>query len=305
MKVEITKPLTLSDEQTSLLEMHSFLNIINVLVSVFYQMGSLLGDKKILAPSIQHCKEIVAALSDPRAAIETARTIETSKQLIRDNIHSVLEAHPDMRTSETMTAHTENIESIFNILDVRVREILAREQQPEMWVRHKIDELTANFTNVFAAIERNAQGRYRIVYNIAAKHSLDYFVNFSITSIDGDTIYMPAIFQDVMRDLIANARKYTDLGGSIITGLDDDGLDLSFVVEDNGRGIPTDQLEHVVDFGARAENVRDRETRGGGFGLTKAYFVTKQFDGRMWIDSELGRGTMITIHLPSQAQATH
>lgn len=37
---------------------------------------------------------------------------------------------------------------------------------------------------------------------------------------------------------------------------------------------------------------------GGGFGLTKAFFVTKRFQGRMWIRSAAGAGTRITIDLP-------
>ena len=114
---------------------------------------------------------------------------------------------------------------------------------------------------------------------------------------------MPAVLQDVMRDLILNARKYTNLGGTIIAGLVDDGTNLCFVVNDNGRGIPTDQIEQVVQYGQRARNVQDRETKGGGFGLTKAYYVTKQFGGRMWIESEEDRGTTITISIPSQSNA--
>ncbi|UCH62879.1 MAG: sensor histidine kinase [Fidelibacterota bacterium] len=303
MKVEITKALSLSDEQTSLLEMHSMLNIMNVLVGEFYQIGHLLGNKKLLKESISHCSEIVSALSDRRRAIERTNRIDTSKQLIRDNIRSVLDAKRELFDSEQIQEHTSNIESIFNILDVRVRELLARAKEPEMWIRHEIRTLTTDFINVFTAIERNAKGRYRIVYNIASKHSLDYFVNFNINSIDGDTIYIPAVLHDVMRDLIANARKYTDLGGTIIAGLDDDGEYLCYVVEDNGRGIPSTQIEQVVDYGVRAENVKDKETKGGGFGLTKAYFITRQFNGRMWIESEESQGTIITIHIPSRSRA--
>lgn len=304
MKIEITKDLSLSEEQTSLLDMHSFLNIMNVLISQFYQLGDYLGDRKLLHESVKHCGEIISALSDHKQALGRIRDIENCKQLIRDNVRVAIKERPDLHDSEQLQEHTANIESIFAVLDVRVREILARAQQPDLWVRHNISDLTSNFINLFTAVEQNARGRYRIVYNIASKHTLDYFVNFGITSIDGDTICMPPILQDVMRDLILNARKYTDLGGSIIAGLDDDGEWLSFVVEDTGKGIPADQIEQVVDYGTRARNVQDKETKGGGFGLTKAWFVTKQFGGRMWIESEEDKGTMVTLHIPSHAATT-
>ncbi|UCD37623.1 MAG: sensor histidine kinase [Fidelibacterota bacterium] len=301
MKIEITRDLSLSPEQTSLLDMHSFLNVMNVLISQFYQIGNFLGDRKLLKGSIEHCKEIIAAFSDPAHTLEHLGDVESSKEMIRDDIKGALDTRPDLRAAEELREYTTNIESIFAVLDVRVREILARAQQPDLWIRYQISDLTNNFINLFTAIERNARGRYHIVYNIASKHSLDYFVSFQISSIEGETIYIPAVFQDVMRDLIMNARKYTDLGGDIIAGLDDDGEQLCFVVEDTGRGIPGDQIEQVVDYGVRARNVMDKETKGGGFGLTKAYFVTKQFGGRMWIESDEDEGTIITITIPSRA----
>jgi signal transduction histidine kinase len=40
---------------------------------------------------------------------------------------------------------------------------------------------------------------------------------------------------------------------------------------------------------------------GGGFGLTKAFFVTKQFGGRFWIASRLGYGTQVRLWIPRPA----
>jgi signal transduction histidine kinase len=101
-----------------------------------------------------------------------------------------------------------------------------------------------------------------------------------------------------MRDLIANARKYTEPGGRISAGLWDDGNVLRLVVEDTGKGIPEDEMEEVVNFGYRGSNISDKETQGGGFGLTKAYINTRRFGGRMWIRSGNNSGTRITIEVP-------
>ena len=102
----------------------------------------------------------------------------------------------------------------------------------------------------------------------------------------------------MFRDLIANARKYTPPGGIINAGLRDDGKQITLVVEDNGMGIPTDEIEKVVDFGYRATNARDRRTCGDGFGMTKAYATVRRFNGRFWIKSSVGAGTKITIRIP-------
>jgi signal transduction histidine kinase len=113
-----------------------------------------------------------------------------------------------------------------------------------------------------------------------------------------DTIYMPPEIQDVMRDLIANARKYTDTGGRIDASLSQTETELELVIEDNGRGIPEDQIESTIDYGFRGTNVDDKKSYGGGFGLTKAYYITKRYGGRMWIESALEVGTKITIRIP-------
>ena len=113
---------------------------------------------------------------------------------------------------------------------------------------------------------------------------------------------MPPVFQDVMRDLLANARKYTPPGGVITAGLSDNGEGIRFVVKDTGMGIPESEIMKVVEFGYRATNAA-RPTRGGGFGLTKAFYITKTFGGRMWIESpvENGSGTRIEILIPRPA----
>jgi hypothetical protein len=44
-------------------------------------------------------------------------------------------------------------------------------------------------------------------------------------------------------------------------------------------GIDEEEISHIIEFGVRGSNVANRRTMGAGFGLTKAYFFTKQFGG--------------------------
>jgi signal transduction histidine kinase len=169
---------------------------------------------------------------------------------------------------------------------------------PERWGAFEIDRLRAEFGAVFSAIEKHSRGRYRILYNAARQEAADYYVDLKLEAESGTAIWMPPIFQDVMRDLVANARKYTSPGGHITAALYQDRAALRFVVADTGRGIPEAELAQVVQFGRRASNVGDVRTLGGGFGLTKAFLVTKRFGGRFWLASELGKGTRIRISIP-------
>lgn len=109
---------------------------------------------------------------------------------------------------------------------------------------------------------------------------------------------MPPVFIDVMRDLIANARKYTAPGGRINAGIWSSANELVLSVEDSGCGIPANEIERVIGFGRRGSNVTEQRTMGAGIGLTKAYYLTKKMQGRMWISSEEGQSTRVKITLP-------
>ena len=145
---------------------------------------------------------------------------------------------------------------------------------------------------------KNAKGKYRIIYEDTEQLPNDYLVHSNINSLDNTTIFCHDKVIDIMRDLMANARKYTPFGCQIDTILTETEKDISFEVKDNGHGIPQNEIDKVVEFGYRATNMRDKKTMGGGFGLTKAYYFVKYNDGRFWIDSELNKGTTIKFVIP-------
>lgn len=298
--MEITGDLSVTIDQETLLDMHSVLNVFNVIVAELTFLALEMNDPANLRQLQETAVETARSLHDPEKALSQVRNIENFIATVRSTIAAAVEAHPGAAENPAVIQGRENLESIFSILRVRAREIEARASSPDAWVRHEIDQLKTNFINVFSAIELNSHGAYRIIYNVAAHEERDYLVNFEITSVDGATITMPAIFQDVMRDLIANARKYTPPGGRIDAGLHASETELRFVVTDTGTGIPPEEIERVVYFGERGSNVLSHQTKGGGFGLTKAYYVTRRFGGRMWIESPVadGRGTRIEIRIP-------
>jgi len=298
--MEITGDLNVSMEERTLIDMHSVLNVLNVLIFEFSALSELLGGVSTIDGLHDRVVETAELLRDPE---EASRQVANVDRFITDAGNVIASATGGARhgVDPEVEAIVGNIRSIFSILEVRAAEIVARSEDPLAWVHHDVEKLKINFVTVLQAIERNSMGRYRIVYNLAEHETGYYMVTFDISSVAGATIAMPAVFQDVMRDLLANARKYTAPGGSITAGLHHSGDELRYVVSDTGVGIPPDELSQVVRFGHRGSNVTDRPTRGGGFGLTKAYYVTKLFGGRMWIDSPVigDVGTRIEIRIPA------
>ena len=298
VEIEITEPLDLTNQQLGLVDMHTFLNILNVLLGEMYLITMSVEDELILTRSLALAEELRRQLDARRFDQELADQLDATERVFKSEMEQVLEARPALGTDPDIEFSVKNIDSVFKVLRVRTAEHLERLRAPDAWVPHDIRALTDKFLNFLAAVERNSKGRYHIVFNIAEQEPQDYLVNLRIESKDGPMIVMPSVLQDVLRDLIANARKYTAPGGMIVAGLADNGAEIRLVVEDNGRGIPPDELGKVVAFGYRASNAKDVKTKGGGFGLTKACLTARQFGGRMWLRSGLGLGTRVTIAIP-------
>ncbi len=298
VEIEVTRKIDLTEQHVGVLDMHSFLNLFNVLLGELYLIAMDAGSGQPFPQTIALVEQVKALLEDRNQHQTLGLRLEEMPRLFETELKTFAEARPDLSDTPAMIESVANVRSVCNVMKVRVAEYLERIDQPDAWKIHRIATLRDNFCNFFAALERNSKGRFHIVFNIAAQEEGDYVVNLSIESREADTIAMPPVLQDVFRDLIANARKYTAPGGSITAGLKDDGEKILLAVSDNGLGIPVDEIEKVVEFGYRATNARDRRTQGGGFGLTKAYATAKRFKGRMWIKSNVGLGTKITIHIP-------
>lgn len=303
VELEIASIPPLSPGEASLVDMHSVLNVLNVLYGELYLLGDALGAEAALAPALTRCESIREDLTKPDAALHHAATIGDDATAILALVETTLRANPSAAAQPSVQESVGNIQSVFKVLAVRARELLARARAPGAWIDVSIEELRSDFRQVFAAIEKNSHGRYRIIYNLAQQEPADYYVDFSIESDNGRTVALPLLLKDVMRDLMANARKYTPLGGTINAGLYETADCLKFTVQDTGCGIPPAELETVVHYGKRGSNVAHLRTMGGGFGLTKAFLVTKQFGGRFWIKSELGVGTRIRIEIPRSRAA--
>ena len=119
----------------------------------------------------------------------------------------------------------------------------------------------------------------------------------------------PGLLRQVMQNLLDNAIKFTPPGGEITLGsrLVDDHVVLS--VQDNGSGIPEDQKQIMTDeFGRMSfEDAYETALVQPGFGLGLAFckLATDAMKGRIWVDSELGRGSTFSVAFPSRTEPVH
>lgn len=105
----------------------------------------------------------------------------------------------------------------------------------------------------------------------------------------------------VLSNLIGNALKLVPAGGVVTMSATDDGDAVRFTVADTGPGIDPEHLLRVFEpfwQGGRPDR------RGRGLGLTIARGIVEAHDGRIWLDSELGRGTTVSFTLPKASKPT-
>jgi PAS domain S-box-containing protein len=108
----------------------------------------------------------------------------------------------------------------------------------------------------------------------------------------------PQLMRQVIANLLSNAVKYTLPGGTIAVRLTRDGDRLCWAVRDSGIGVPRDAQERLFEKFFRADNVFAIETEGTGLGLYLVRLLVERFGGRVWCESEEGRGSTFLFTLP-------
>lgn len=111
-----------------------------------------------------------------------------------------------------------------------------------------------------------------------------------------------ARIQQVLVNLLGNARKHTPPGTTVTARVQRRGPWMCVDVEDNGQGIPPELLPHVFERFARGDSARSRATGSTGLGLAIVQAVAAAHGGAVTVDSVPGR-TVFTVHLPALVPA--
>ncbi|MCX7967650.1 MAG: HAMP domain-containing histidine kinase [Armatimonadetes bacterium] len=102
----------------------------------------------------------------------------------------------------------------------------------------------------------------------------------------------------VLVNLLSNALKYTPNGGTITLSVVMDGGWVHFSVKDQGPGIPKEYLERIFDRFVQVEARKAGAAVGTGLGLTFCKLAVEAHGGRIWVESEVGKGTTVHFVVP-------
>lgn len=108
----------------------------------------------------------------------------------------------------------------------------------------------------------------------------------------------PDRLRQVIINLVGNALKAGAKTVTLESTPQDNGQEVRLSIHDDGPGIPEEHLERLFDRFYRVEDSRSRDQGGAGLGLSIAKGIVDAHQGRIWLESELGKGTTVHVQLP-------
>lgn len=165
-----------------------------------------------------------------------------------------------------------------------------------VWAKANRDKATVNkvkiplYKTVQANIELliNNAIEKRITINNAVQRNVSVFAD-------------EGMLNTVLRNLISNAIKFTNLGGEINLGTNCafEKNRTEIYVCDNGVGIPTDIVENLFNINRQYTSLGTNKEKGTGLGLLICKEMIEKQNGRIWVESKLGEGTCFKFELNS------
>jgi two-component system phosphate regulon sensor histidine kinase PhoR len=141
------------------------------------------------------------------------------------------------------------------------------------------------------------------------KYSLDMFEtqvahkNLKLTTNISNNLHSlranPIRIRQMLDNLIGNAIKYTPAGGSIHVAVSMEDRQIILEVRDSGPGIPAGEQNRIFEKFYRANNVPN-DPGGSGLGLAIVKSIVDSHQGRVWVESSIGKGSSFFVVLPAQ-----
>jgi two-component system sensor histidine kinase BaeS len=110
----------------------------------------------------------------------------------------------------------------------------------------------------------------------------------------------PIRFSQVLMNILDNALRYTPEEGRVAISIKQNGDRVEINIQDSGDGVTPEDAAHLFDrfYRADASRTRDDEAGGSGLGLAIAKSIVEMHKGKIWAESEKGKGLKVIIQIP-------
>ena len=108
----------------------------------------------------------------------------------------------------------------------------------------------------------------------------------------------PIRIGEVITNLVANAINYTNSGGKVEVSIATSPSEVTTLVSDSGIGIPKEAIPHLFTKFFRVSNIAQQANKGTGLGLYIAKSIIEKLNGKIYVESEVGKGSKFYFTLP-------
>ncbi|ODS87474.1 MAG: hypothetical protein ABS44_10925 [Chryseobacterium sp. SCN 40-13] len=236
--------------------------------------------------NLQESKRLADELS-----IQKDRFIANMSHEIRTPINAILgftEILLEVETEEKKLNYLKSVKNAGDNLLYLVNDILdfSKIESGHFQAESKTFPLRNTIKNTFYLLEVSAKKK-DIIYQ--------YFIEEDVPDwISGDRLRL----SQILLNLLNNAIKFTAEGEVSLRVSLLDNSTLKFDIHDTGIGIPEDQIATIFDRFRQAEESTSRKYGGTGLGLNISKQLVEKQNGRIWVKSELGKGSAFSFILP-------
>lgn len=161
-----------------------------------------------------------------------------------------------------------------------------------------LDEGAAELTRETVDLYATAENTVRSLLPAAKKANVTLSLNGENAEIYG----IPQLLTAVVYNLCDNAIKYNKDGGTVFVNVKNNAENIILSVRDTGIGIPKEQQERIFERFYRVDKSHSKEIGGTGLGLSIVKHAAKLHDAKITLESEVGKGTEITVIFPKKQQ---
>jgi signal transduction histidine kinase len=160
----------------------------------------------------------------------------------------------------------------------------ARTQQGSMPFKPQNLSFSDIFKNIFEVLIPNAKVK-NITINYSSPDGINVFADIDM-------------LRTVLRNLVSNAIKYTNNGGAINITAEQTQSDVTISISDSGIGIPPENLAKLFDISEVMTTKGTAKETGTGLGLLLCKEFVEKHGGKIWVESEIGKGSDFKFTLP-------
>ena len=211
---------------------------------------------------------------------DVSHELRTPITVIQGNVEGILDGmYPaDERRLRSILEETQILSRLVD--DLRT---MALAESGSLQLRRESVELEPLIREVIASFETQSKEK-------------DITIEFQLDALE-PVIMDPLRIREVLANLVSNALRYTPAHGDVRTGITESASGgkgvVTVFVQDSGPGIASADLPHIFD-----RFYKSSDSGGMGLGLSIAKYLIEAHGGKIWAESETGRGTKISFTLP-------